>query len=97
MKRGRLIKYGVTDYTQFHRIPHRDEAIGIPPQYDGVAQFTFDRYEDMENFYKDPFYINHVRPDELKFIDVDNIVFSVGKDVKVIEGGKNVYSTPTGF
>lgn len=51
----------------------------------------------MENFYKDPFYINHVRPDELKFIDVDNIVFSVGKDVKVIEGGKNVYSTPTGF
>ncbi|KIX94524.1 uncharacterized protein Z520_09910 [Fonsecaea multimorphosa CBS 102226] len=82
---------------QFHRIPHRDEAIGVPPQYDGIADFTFDRYEDMEAFYKDPFYLEHIRPDELRFIDVDNIVFSVGRDVKVIEGGKNVHSTPTGY
>ncbi|OQV01435.1 EthD domain-containing protein [Cladophialophora immunda] len=93
-----LIKYGVSDYTQFHRIPHRDEAIGIPPQYDGIADFTFDRYEDMEAFYKDPFYLEQIRPDELRFIDVDNIVFSVGRDVKVIEAGKNVHSpTSTGY
>lgn len=51
----------------------------------------------MEEFYKDPFYVEHIRPDELKFIDVNNIVFSVGRNIKVIEGGKNVHSTSTGY
>ncbi|ETN37506.1 uncharacterized protein HMPREF1541_07128 [Cyphellophora europaea CBS 101466] len=88
-----LIKYGVSNYVQFHRIPHRDEAIGVPPQYDGIAEFVFDKYEDMEAFYKDPFYLDEIRADELRFIDVDNIVFSIGRDVDVIKNGKNMCSS----
>ena len=51
----------------------------------------------MEAFYKDSFYLDAIRADELKFIDVENIVFSVGRDVNVIDSGKDVHSSPTGY
>lgn len=51
----------------------------------------------MEAFYKDPFYLDKIRADELKFIDLENIVFSAGRDVKVVENGKLVYPGETGY
>jgi hypothetical protein len=51
----------------------------------------------MEAFYKDPFYLDNIRADEMKFIDIENIVFSAGRDVKVIEGGKDVQTGETGY
>ncbi|KAJ9603794.1 hypothetical protein H2200_011980 [Cladophialophora chaetospira] len=92
-----LIKYGIIEYNQFHRIAHKDEAIGIPPHFDGIAELTFQKYEDMEAFYRDPFYLDKIRADEQKFIDFENIVFSAGKDVKVIEAGKFVHPGETGY
>ena len=51
----------------------------------------------MEAFYKDPFYLDKIPTDELKFIDLENIVFSAGRDVRVIEGGKLVHPGETGY
>ena len=51
----------------------------------------------MEAFYKDPFYLDKIRCDELKFIDIENIVFSAGRDVKVIESGRYVHPGETGY
>lgn len=51
----------------------------------------------MEAFYKDPFYLEAIRADELKFIDVDKIVFSVGRDVDIIVDGQDVHPTSTGY
>ena len=42
----------------------------------------------MDAAYQDQFYLDEVRPDEQKFIDFENIVFSIGQDVMVIEEGK---------
>ncbi|KAK5050509.1 hypothetical protein LTR84_003790 [Exophiala bonariae] len=92
-----MTRYGVSTYNQFHRIQHSTEAIGVPPQYDGIAEITFSRYEDMETAYKDKTYLEIIRPDELKFIDFDNIVFSIGKDLAVVQDGKVVLPAETGY
>ncbi|KAK5225385.1 hypothetical protein LTR47_009447 [Exophiala xenobiotica] len=94
---GPLIKYGVKRYRQFHRVEHKREAIGRAPHYDGIAEFIFDKFEDIEAAYKDPFYFEKVLPDERAFIDFDNIVFSIGKDLTVIDGGKIVLPKETGY
>ena len=49
----------------------------------------------MEAAYKDKTYLEKIRPDELKFIDCDNIVFSIGKDLTVIQNGKGVLPNGT--
>ncbi len=51
----------------------------------------------MEAAYKDQVYLEQIRPDELKFIDIDNIVFSIGKDLKIIDDGKDVFPSETGY
>jgi len=55
------------------------------------------RYEDMEAAYKDKVYLEKIRPDELKFIDFDNIIFSIGRDLAVVQGGKVVLPAETGY
>ncbi|KEF58648.1 uncharacterized protein A1O9_06574 [Exophiala aquamarina CBS 119918] len=92
-----MSKYGVIVYNQFHRVQHTSEAIGNPPQYDGIAEITFSRYEDMEAAYKDKVYLEKIRPDELRFIDFDNIVFSMGRDLTVVQDGKVVLPVETGY
>jgi len=51
----------------------------------------------MESAYKDQIYMEIVRPVELKFIDVGNIVFSVGQDLTVIDDCKGVLPVTTGY
>lgn len=47
-------------------------------------------YEDMTNIYTDPIYMEQVRPDEERFLDLSKIVFTVGVDYVVVEDGKAV-------
>ncbi len=68
----------------------------ISPTYLDAAD-KVDRYGDMEAAYKDQVYLEQIRPDELKFIDIDNIVFSIGKDLKIIDDGKDVFPSETGY
>jgi len=51
----------------------------------------------MEAAYKDKVYLEKIRPDELKFIDFDNIIFSIGRDLAVVQGGKVVLPAETGY
>ena len=51
----------------------------------------------MQAFYKDEYYLSAIRDDELKFIDVENIVFSIGRTIEVIKDGRDVYSAKTGY
>lgn len=54
-------------------------------------------YEDMEAAYKDKIYLEKIRPDELRFIDFENIVFSIGRDLTVVRDRKVVQPAETSY
>jgi hypothetical protein len=49
------------------------------------------RYEDMANFYADPRYIEKIRPDEEKFVDLNKVVYNVGVDYVVVDNNKSIH------
>ena len=60
--------------------------------FDGLADFYVHKYEDFENAFKDPEYLQKVNPDESKFVDMDSLVVTIGYDHIVIENGDIVLS-----
>jgi uncharacterized protein (TIGR02118 family) len=42
---------------------------GIAGDYDGVAELWFDSVEDCARAFREPKYLEIIRPDELKFVD----------------------------
>jgi hypothetical protein len=45
----------------------------------------------------DPEYLDQIRPDELNFIDVDNVMTVVGEELIVIENNEAVPHETTGY
>jgi len=89
-----LVQYGIVKYTQYHITPEykaKGQAIGGATPYDGVAEFFVHRYEDMTNFFADPRYMEIIRPDEEKFVDVSKIVFNVGVDYVVVDNNTPIH------
>lgn len=67
------------------------DAVGRPAlQYDGMGDFWVRKYEDFEAAFLDPEYQEKIRPDELRFIDADNIALTVGVERVVLDDGKEV-------
>ncbi|KIX02201.1 uncharacterized protein Z518_08140 [Rhinocladiella mackenziei CBS 650.93] len=89
-----LCKYGIIKYNQFHITPeYKDKlaAFGVQaPSYDGMAEFLVHRFEDMVTFFTAPEYLEKIRPDELKFVDQDTIIFLAGVDYVVVDNNKPV-------
>lgn len=47
-------------------------------QYDGVAEFMMPSAKCFDDARRDPYYKEHVQPDEEKFFDMDKIAMLVG-------------------
>lgn len=62
----------VRKYVQCHLIDGAEPVVGSIPNYDGVAALWFDSPETMQQAFTEPRYLEIIRPDELKFIDLDN-------------------------
>lgn len=67
------------------------DAVGRPTlDYDGMGDFWVQKYEDFEAAFLDPEYLESIRPDELKFVDMDSLRLTVGVDYVCIDDGKVV-------
>jgi hypothetical protein len=53
-----------------------------------MGEFWVRKYEDFEAAFLDPEYQEKIRPDELKLIDMDSVVMTVGVEFVGIEDGK---------
>lgn len=59
-------------------------------EYDGISDAYVKDFKIFEDAFKDPEYAEKIRPDELAFIDVENIQMTIGYDYWVVENGKPV-------
>lgn len=59
-------------YVQAHQI-HTDLLDDTQSYFEGIALSTFDNLEDATNFGNDPYYVQHIQPDEVNFVDGENL------------------------
>ncbi|KAH7014376.1 EthD domain-containing protein [Microdochium trichocladiopsis] len=94
-----MMRHGVVEYRQYHTTPEMKalgealaKAAGRPMlEYDGISDaYVRDFQAFQESAFKDPEYTEKIQPDELRFIDVENIQMTIGYDYWVIENGKPV-------
>jgi uncharacterized protein (TIGR02118 family) len=57
--------------------------LGAVSDYDGVAELWFDSVEELNEAFKEPRYLEIIRPDELKFADLVNCVSFVTEEVPI--------------
>lgn len=58
--------------------------------FDGFAEFVVPNVGSLQEALSDPYYRNHVQPDEAVFIDAKNSFRTVGWEESYIEGSKIV-------
>lgn len=73
----------VRKYVQGHTLS--DPVPGFPPQtsapFDGIAELWFDSVAEIGTAFAEPRYLEIIRPDELKFLDLANCTIFVVEDV----------------
>lgn len=57
---------------------------------DGISDAYVHDFKTFQDAFKDPEYMEKIRPDELAFIDVDSLQMTIGYNYAVVEGGKPV-------
>jgi len=57
--------------------------LGVAGAYDGVAELWFDSAEEIERAFEEPRYLEIIRPDELKFVDVPGCISFITEEVPV--------------
>ncbi|MFT4561873.1 MAG: hypothetical protein ACI9BW_001615 [Gammaproteobacteria bacterium] len=88
-KHAPLIK-SVTDFSRHVRkyVQSHRTSSGVPlaqeADYDGVAELWFDSVESLDTAFTEPKYMELIRPDELKFVDLDRSVSFVSEEFQVI-------------
>ncbi len=84
---------GVTDlmrhfrkYVQCHAVP---AALGDTPgagsEFDGIAELWADSLDEVNRAFAEPRYLEVVRPDEYKFLDLPKCVFMVTDEVPMMQ------------
>jgi uncharacterized protein (TIGR02118 family) len=75
----------VRKYVQGHAVA--DRVPGFPPPaftpFDGVAELWFDSVADIGKAFAEPRYLEIIRPDELKFLDLPNCTIFVVEEVAI--------------
>jgi uncharacterized protein (TIGR02118 family) len=59
-------------------------AFGQDSGYDGIAELWFDDVESMNAAFNEPRYLEIIRPDELKFVDLERCMSFVSEELEVI-------------
>ncbi len=71
-------------YVQGHTVD--DKVAQFPaagPQFDGVAELWFDSVEDMNRAFTEARYLEIIRPDEYKFVDLPGCAVMVVEEVQM--------------
>ena len=67
------------------------KAAGRPMlEFDGMSDAYVKDSKTFEDAFRDPGYMEKIRPDELAFIDMENLQMTIGYDYGVVENGKKV-------
>ncbi|KAH8173539.1 ethD domain-containing protein [Sarocladium implicatum] len=93
-----LKRCGVLKYVQYHTTTeHKNlakkmsDAVGRPVlDWDGMADFYVRRYEDFEAAFLDAEYLERIRPDEVKLMNMESIRLTVGVEFVCIDDGELV-------
>jgi uncharacterized protein (TIGR02118 family) len=73
----------VRKYVQCHQV-EGEMPLGRPGPYDGVAELWFDSVEAANAAFKEPKYLEIIRPDELKFVDPNSFMAFITEERQVI-------------
>ena len=73
----------VRKYVQSHRLTG-DVPLAAEADYDGVAELWFDSVDAMTTAFAEPRYMELIRPDELKFLELDRCLSIVCDEFEVI-------------
>ncbi|KAM0332031.1 hypothetical protein ACHAQA_002299 [Verticillium albo-atrum] len=91
-----------TDFMMRHGVYHTTDeakalgeamakAAGRPMlEFDGMSDAYVKDFKTFEDAFRDPEYMEKIRPDELAFIDVENLQMTIGYDWSVVQDGKRV-------
>jgi uncharacterized protein (TIGR02118 family) len=69
-------------YVLSHPVPSGGEGAPEPP-FDGVAEVWFDNAEDLRTAFSSDTYMANVRPDEMRFIDLEHSMDLVTEETRV--------------
>jgi hypothetical protein len=58
--------------------------LGVAGLYDGVAELWFDSQEDLVKAFHEPRYLEIIRPDERKFVDLEKCISFITEEVSMI-------------
>ena len=73
----------VRRYVQCH-LAAKDVPIAASGAYDGIAELWFDSIEHLNAAFAEPRYLAVIRPDELKFVDLDRTISFVTEEFEII-------------
>lgn len=76
----------VRKYVQCHLAEGTESLIGSIPDYDGVGELWFDSPETLQQAFNEPRYLEIIRPDELKFIDLDKCLAFQTEELTMTDG-----------
>ena len=72
----------VRKYVQCHLVEGA-VPLGAASDYDGVAELWFDSVEELVTAFNEPRYLEIIRPDELKFVDLSKCISFITEEVPV--------------
>jgi uncharacterized protein (TIGR02118 family) len=72
----------VRKYVQCH-IVEGAIPLGTAGAYDGVAELWFDSVEELVTAFNEPRYLEIIRPDERKFVDLNKCISFVTEEIPV--------------
>jgi len=72
----------VRKYVQCHLVAGAS-PFGGETAYDGVAELWFDNPEEITRAFNEPRYLEIIRPDELKFVDISNCISFITEEVSI--------------
>ncbi|MCB2050160.1 MAG: EthD domain-containing protein [Novosphingobium sp.] len=77
----------LVSYTQYHLV-EQDSPVarmfGVSGDYDGIAVLEFRSVTEMQQAFAEPAYLEHVRPDEPNFVDLEHGLCFITEPNKVI-------------
>jgi uncharacterized protein (TIGR02118 family) len=78
----------VRKYVQGHTASEPVPGFPAPasPPFDGIAELWFDSVADVGRAFTEPRYVEIIRPDEQKFLDLPNCSICVVEEVAIHEG-----------
>jgi uncharacterized protein (TIGR02118 family) len=76
----------IRKYVQCHAVaPAGGKSGGFEvADYDGVVELWFDSVEDVEKAFTAPRYLEVIRPDERKFIDLASVKVVIAEEVPIV-------------